>query len=67
LREILTLIEVGSDLGVGRDDWVVMHLLENRFENQMVIVMQINFLHFFFIYIYIYRHFNYDEHNINIQ
>jgi hypothetical protein len=36
LREILTLIEVGSGLGVGRDDWVVMHLLENRFENQMV-------------------------------
>jgi hypothetical protein len=51
LREILTLIEVGSDLGVGSDDWVVMHLLENRFENQMVIVMQINFLQFIYIYI----------------
>jgi len=42
---------VGSDLGVGSDDWVVMHLLENRFENQMVIVMQINFLQFIYIYI----------------
>lgn len=35
LREILTLIEEGSGLGVGSDDSVVMHLLESRFENHM--------------------------------
>lgn len=35
MSKILTLVEEPSGLGVGSDYWVVMHLLENSFENQM--------------------------------
>jgi hypothetical protein len=35
MRKTLTLVAETSGLHVGIDDWVVMHLLENSFENHM--------------------------------